>query len=294
MPWEFWAMVLAPFLDVLGLLELLEFDEEFFREAPLRTAGDGCATRGFKFFEVFLELGIGVFFMRAGAGSYCNADRAPPIWAVFSEEHAHHKIDLVCPVAASFNREGSQSAKFCREQEIGARTINEINKFGPISGQIAGKIAYERNALCVERTEGKAAYLARRNAILASSSVEFEVCDRFELELCPATGRLRPFDHGCRIRQRSVDQHRATRGRPEGAYGFSAVKHATQVEVFAKGNNKIGNSGPAVYFVIESPTLPAVVTAHTDGKRLSEDLMLPGEPASIRGLPGTLSGTRCT
>ena len=78
MPWGFWAMVLAPF-DVLAFLalEFFELEEaEFFPDAPLRTAGDprragtgGCATRGFKFFEVFFELGLVVFFMRAGAES---------------------------------------------------------------------------------------------------------------------------------------------------------------------------------------------------------------------------------
>ena len=80
-------MGLAPF-DVLAFLalEFFELEEaEFFPDAPLRTAGDprragtgGCTTRGFKFFEVFFELGLVVFFMRAGAESYCNADRAPP------------------------------------------------------------------------------------------------------------------------------------------------------------------------------------------------------------------------
>src|SRR5207244_456006 len=106
--------------------------------------------------------------------SYCNADRVPPdMGGVFSEEHPHHEIDLICPVAASFNCEGSQSTKFCREQEIGARTINEINKFGPVSGQIAGKIAYQGSTQRAQRDEGEAAHLARRNAILASSSSEF-------------------------------------------------------------------------------------------------------------------------
>ena len=77
MPWGFWAMFLAPFLDVLAFLalEFFELEEaEFFPDAPLRTAGDprragtgGCTTRGFKFFEVFFELGLVVFFMRAGS-----------------------------------------------------------------------------------------------------------------------------------------------------------------------------------------------------------------------------------
>src|SRR5437764_12471977 len=93
MPWGFWAMVLAPFLDVLAFLalEFLELEEaEFFPDAPLRTAGDprragtgGCATRGFKFFEVFFELGLVVFFMLACAESYFYADRASPLVAVF-------------------------------------------------------------------------------------------------------------------------------------------------------------------------------------------------------------------
>jgi len=73
MPWGFLptGCADAPFLEVLGLfaLEFLEFEEEeFLRDAPLRTAGDGCATRVFKFFEAFFELGILIFFMRAGAG----------------------------------------------------------------------------------------------------------------------------------------------------------------------------------------------------------------------------------
>ena len=67
-------MALAPFREPSDFLalEFLEFEEESFREAPLRTAGDGprltgagCAIRVFKFFEDFFELGIGFFFMRA-------------------------------------------------------------------------------------------------------------------------------------------------------------------------------------------------------------------------------------
>lgn len=67
MPWGFLATWRdeAPFLDVLELLE----EVEFLLEAPFL-----CVTRGFKFFEVFLELGLVVFFMRAGAGFHCNAE----------------------------------------------------------------------------------------------------------------------------------------------------------------------------------------------------------------------------
>lgn len=65
MPWRFLVMGLAPFRDDFEFFE----KDKFFRDAPLPTAEDGCATPVFKFFEDFLELGILVFFMRANTGS---------------------------------------------------------------------------------------------------------------------------------------------------------------------------------------------------------------------------------
>jgi hypothetical protein len=79
----------APFPDILVFLafEFFELEEaEFFPDAPLRTAGDLAerdATPVFKFFEVFLELGIRVFFMRAGAGLIVTPGRSQ--WPISSQ-----------------------------------------------------------------------------------------------------------------------------------------------------------------------------------------------------------------
>jgi hypothetical protein len=59
---------------------------EFLREAPFLTAGDPAerdATRVFKFFEVFLDLGLVGFFMRAGAGLIVTLGRSQ--WRLSSQ-----------------------------------------------------------------------------------------------------------------------------------------------------------------------------------------------------------------
>jgi hypothetical protein len=227
--------------------------------------GSSLLAHFFAFSRSLLILSLRLSRLTLLAAASC----APIPESIPSKKNSHHQIEVPCVVPAVGKRIRRQVPILGGKQKVRPRTVNHVHKACQISRQ---------RRIPVRHWIWEISQVAGKRIIHPKRGVELPFVRRPVFQLRPAANRVQRSHLRARRRRIAAEQHTLSECAIQSANRSSAIKLSAQRKLLVERQFDIRHCGPAIHVASEAIILPAVVAAHSDPKRLSENIPRPCRP----------------